>query len=286
MTILFSQDTRVVVQGITGKQGKFHTERMIDYGTNVVAGVTPGKSNMKICNVDIYDSVEDALSKKPDVSAVFVPAKFAKDAILESIDAGLKKIIVITEHIPVKDIIFCIQYAKLNDCMIIGPNTPGIIIPKYELKIGIMPHEIFKHGNVGVVSRSGTLTYEIVESIVNNGFGISACIGIGGDLVVGTSFTEILYQFEHNKDTKYIVMVGEIGGTAEEDSAEYVKAMSKSVICYIAGITAPEGKKMGHAGAIISKGKGSAKNKIDLLKKACGIIATKPTEIGKLLQEL
>ncbi|MEE0925417.1 MAG: succinate--CoA ligase subunit alpha, partial [Methanobrevibacter sp.] len=250
--ILLNENTRCLVQGITGKQGRFHTEQMLKYNTNIVAGVTPGKGGQEVCGVPVFDSIEEAKEKtNVNASIIFVPAPFAKDAAFESIE-HLDLVIIITEHIPIQDSMEIMAYAKAKGVTVIGPNTPGIISPKVG-KLGIMPTHIFKDGNVGVVSRSGTLTYEIASQLTRAGIGQSTCLGIGGDPVVGTSFIEILDMFENDPDTDAIVMIGEIGGSAEEDAAAYIKEnISKPVVAFISGISAPPGKRMGHAGAIIA----------------------------------
>lgn len=285
MSIIIDENTRVVVQGITGHQGAFHTSAMLDYGTKVVAGVTPGKGDERIEGVKVFDSMSDAMSEEPNVSIIFVPRDFAKDAALEALDNGLKTLVIISEHIPVHDTLTILQYAKLKNAIVVGPNTPGIISPLYRAKVGIMGGEIFTPGRIGIVSRSGTLTYEIVATVTGAGMGESTCIGLGGDPIVGLSFTEVLQMFERDDETSAIVLVGEIGGTAEEDACAYINKMRKPVFAYIAGITAPSGKKMGHAGAIIARGKGTAKAKIEALKDAGAHLAKSPMEIAKLLKE-
>jgi succinyl-CoA synthetase alpha subunit len=283
--MLIGPETRVLVQGITGHQGEFHTKSMLDSGTKVVAGVTPGRGGSKVHGVRVYDNVEQAASETgANASVVFVPARFALDAVLEAIDAGLKTVVVISEHIPQKDAMIMIEYGHLKGCRILGPNCPGITSSRYG-KIGIMPTQIFKNGRTGVVSRSGTLTYEIVNTLSEAGIGQSTCIGIGGDRIIGTSLIEILEQFEADPETENIVLVGEIGGTAEEEAARMIEEkMSKPVVAYIAGSTAPPGKRMGHAGAIISHGSGTASSKIESLKEAGVKVASLPTEIPALLR--
>ncbi|MDI6708153.1 MAG: succinate--CoA ligase subunit alpha [Candidatus Thermoplasmatota archaeon] len=285
MSIILPKDTRVLVQGITGLQGRFHTKKMLEYGTNIVAGVTPGKGKEVVEGIEVFNSVSEAMSKKPNAAIIFVPAQFARDAALESLENNLKIIVIITEHIPVHDTIEILEYAKLKKAVVIGPNTPGIILPHTRTKLGIMPNEIFLPGNIGVVSRSGTLTYEIVEVITKAGFGVSACIGLGGDAVVGMSFVDVLKIFEKDKKVEKIVLIGEIGGSAEEEACSYIAKMKKPVYAYIAGITAPKGKRMGHAGAIIARGKGSAESKIKSFEGVGVTIAKLPSEIGKLIAE-
>ncbi|MDD1743658.1 MAG: succinate--CoA ligase subunit alpha [Methanomassiliicoccales archaeon] len=277
-------ETKVLVQGITGHQGEYHTESMLESGTKVVAGVTPGRGGSKVRGVSVFDSVEEAISSTgANASVVFVPARFALDAVLEAVEAGLKAVVVISEHIPQKDAIIMIEYGHLKGCRILGPNCPGVTSSRYG-KIGIMPAHIFKKGKVGVVSRSGTLTYEIVSALTEAGIGQSTCIGIGGDRIVGTSLIEALDDFEADPDTESIVLVGEIGGTAEEDAAKMIKErITKPVVAYIAGRTAPPGKRMGHAGAMISRGAGTASSKIDALTKAGVKVASSPAEIPALL---
>lgn len=288
MSILVSKKSRVVVQGITGSEGTFHTNQMIEYGTNVVAGVTPGKGGTKFNkNIPVYNTVKEAVKNtKADTSVIFVPAQFAADAIIEAADAGIKVIVCITEGIPTKDMIRAYEFVKNKNTeghsvRFIGPNCPGIITPG-ECKIGIMPGFIHKKGSVGVISRSGTLTYEAVWQLTNLGIGQSTCIGIGGDPVIGTRFIDAVKLFNEDKDTKAILMIGEIGGSAEEEAAEFIRRnVKKPVIGFIAGKTAPPGRRMGHAGAIISGGKGTADEKLKVMKQ-CGIsIAESPSEIGR-----
>lgn len=295
MSILVNKSTKVVVQGITGSEGSFHTNQMIDYGTNVTAGVTPGKggSNFKSENgitVPVFNSVKDAVNETAaNASVIFVPAQFAADAIMESADAGINVIVCITEGIPTADMIAVYEYVKNKNTdshtvRFIGPNCPGIITPG-ECKIGIMPGFIHKKGRVGVISRSGTLTYEAVWQLTNLGIGQSTCIGIGGDPVIGTRFIDAVKLFNEDKDTDAIMMIGEIGGSAEEEAAYYIKEnVKKPVIGFIAGKTAPPGRRMGHAGAIISGGKGTADEKIKVMKE-CGImIVDSPADIGTTVQ--
>jgi succinyl-CoA synthetase alpha subunit len=287
LVILVNSQTKVVVQGITGKEGSFHTKQMLEYGTNVVAGVTPGKGGTKFLDsIPVYDTVKQAVSEKDaNTSIIFVPAPFAKDAMLESINAGLKLVITITEHIPPLDTWKAVSHAKRKGVTLIGPNCPGVISPGLA-KVGIMPARVFIKGNVGVVSRSGTLTYEVAYRLTQSGIGQSTVVGIGGDPIVGTTFTQILELFERDQDTKAVVMIGEIGGDAEERAAEYIGAnMSKPVVAYIAGVTAPQGKRMGHAGAIISGTEGTAQAKIDALKSVGVKVASVPNEIPKLVKE-
>lgn len=277
----------VIVQGATGKQGSFHTRLMVNYGTNVVAGVTPGKAGRRVAGVPIYNSIQEALQHHEAVaSIVFVPAMFAKKAILEAIENELKLIVVITEHIPVHDVLECLEFANQYGSNVIGPNTPGIMVPD-RYKLGIMPSTIFQSGNIGVVSRSGTLTYEIVYHLTQNNLGQSICVGIGGDRVVGKSFVDVLEMFQHNSKTKAIVLIGEIGGSAEERAATYInQKVTKPVVAFIAGITAPIGKKMGHAGAIIEEERGSALNKIKAFQKYNIPVAKTPKEVAEKVRAL
>ncbi|HLT24173.1 MAG TPA: succinate--CoA ligase subunit alpha [Ignavibacteria bacterium] len=287
MSILVNKKTKVVVQGITGSEGSFHAEQMMDYGTNVVAGVTPGKGGEKFLgNVPIFNTVKEAVEKTgADVSIIFVPAAFAADALLEATDAGIRLIVCITEGIPTEDMIKAyshIQNANKNgrEVRFIGPNCPGIITPG-ECKIGIMPGFIHKKGRVGVISRSGTLTYEAVDQLTKAGLGQSTCIGIGGDPVIGTRFIDAVKLFNDDPDTDAIMMIGEIGGSAEEEAAMWIKKnVKKPVVGFIAGRTAPPGRRMGHAGAIISGGKGTAEEKIRVMK-SCGItVVDSPADLG------
>ena len=283
MSILLDKKTRVVVQGITGGEGSFHTNQMIVYGTNVVAGVTPGKGGQKFedTNVPIFNTVAEAVKKtKADASAIFVPPPFAADAILESANAGIKFIVCITEGIPTKDMIAVYNSIIEKNVRLIGPNCPGVISPG-KAKIGIMPGFIHKQGKVGVVSRSGTLTYEAVKQLSDLGIGQSTCVGIGGDPIIGSRFIDIIKLFNEDRDTEGIVMIGEIGGSAEEEAAEFIKKnVKKPVVGFIAGRTAPPGRRMGHAGAIISGGKGTATEKMAAMKKAGIHVIESPAEIG------
>ena len=288
MSILVNKDTRLIVQGFTGSQGTLHSEQSIEYGTNIVGGVTPGKGGKIHLNKPVYNSVEEAVKEvSPNASIIFVPAKFCKASILEAAEAGIKLIICITEGVPVLDMIEVTSILKsFPGTRLVGPNCPGVISPG-KSKLGIMPASIHKEGSVGIVSRSGTLTYEAVKQTSDVGLGQSTCIGIGGDPVNGTSFIDCLKMFENDNQTESIVMVGEIGGTAEEEAAEYIKSnISKPVISYIAGVTAPKGKRMGHAGAIISGGKGTAQDKFKALESAGVRVVTDLNLIGSKLKEL
>ena len=287
MSVLVNKESKVVTQGITGNQGTFHTEQCIAYGTRVVAGVTPNRGGEECLGVPVYDTVRDAVSETgADVSMIYVPAPFAADAILEAADAGVDLIVCITEGIPVLDMVRVKAALKNFDCRLIGPNCPGIITPG-ECKIGIMPGFIHQEGRVGIVSRSGTLTYEAVYQTSQNGLGQTTCIGIGGDPVRGMDFIDCLELFEADPETDGIVMVGEIGGTDEEAAAEFIQSdVSKPVVAYIAGVTAPPGKRMGHAGAIIAGGKGTAQAKYDALDAAGVATVRSPAELGSKMLEL
>lgn len=281
MSILIDKKTRLVVQGITGSEGSFHTKQMVEYGTKVVAGVTPGKGGTKFEGIPIYNTVEETVKEqKANTSVIFVPPPFAADAILEAANAGIKVIICITEGIPTSDMVKVYNFIKHKDVVLIGPNCPGVISPG-KAKVGIMPGFIHKKGTIGVVSRSGTLTYEAVKQIVDVGLGLSTAIGIGGDPVIGSKFTDIIAKFNDDKNTDGIVMIGEIGGTAEEEAAVYIKKnVKKPVVGFIAGRTAPPGRRMGHAGAIIAGGKGTAAEKMAAMKKAGISVVESPAEIG------
>jgi succinyl-CoA synthetase alpha subunit len=288
MVVLVDKDTRVIVQGITGSQGTFHSEAMLAYGTKVVAGVTPGKAGESVHGVPVYDSVERAKkAEDANASIIFVPAPFAGDAALEAIAADLNPVVVITEHVPVKDEIRVIHAAKRKEITVIGPNTPGIITPGAKQKVGIMPGHVFSDGEVGLMSRSGTLTYEIAAGMTSAGIGISTAIGLGGDPCVGLTPIEAVKLFQDDKDTKALVLVGEIGGDAEERAAAYIKDnYDLPVVGFIAGRTAPPGKRMGHAGAIISGSTGTAAAKIKAMEAAGFGVAERPSDVARLLKEL
>ena len=285
MAVIVDKDTKVVVQGITGYQGSYHSQAMRDFGTAVLAGVRPGKEGERVHDIPVYDSVAKAVAETgANTQCVFVPAPFTKDAVFEAIDAGIKTIVVVTEHVPVHDAIHFVAVARSKGITLIGPNCPGVASPGIG-KVGILPSKIFKKGSVGVVSRSGTLTYEIVSAMTENGIGQSTCVGIGGDRVPGTNFVDVLELFQRDRQTKKIVLVGEIGGTAEEEAAEYIKAhVTKPVVAYVAGRTAPPGKRMGHAGAIIARGRGTAESKMKALEAAGVKVALLPTDVPKLLK--
>ena len=287
MSILVNKDTRLLVQGFTGSQGTLHSEQSIEYGTNIVGGVTPGKGGQIHLNKPVFNSVQDAVKEvEPNASIIFVPAKFCKDSILESAEAGIKLIICITEGVPTIDMLHVKKRVDALGVRLIGPNCPGVITPG-EAKLGIMPGNIHTPGSIGIISRSGTLTYEAVKQTTDLGFGQSSCVGIGGDPIPGSSFIDMLKLFENDNQTEAIVMVGEIGGNAEESAAEYIQNnISKPVISYIAGQTAPAGKRMGHAGAIIAGGIGTAEEKIKKLKE-CGVhIADNLVSIGSKVSEV
>ena len=283
--ILLDKNTKCLVQGITGKQGSFHTEQMLKYNTCIEAGVTPGKGGQDFMGVPIFNSIEEAVEETDiNSSIIFVPAKFAKDAAFESI-RHLDLVVIISEHIPVHDSLDIMAYAKQMGTTVIGPNTPGVISPGVG-KLGIMPTHIFDEGNVGLISRSGTLTYEIASELTRAGIGQSTCVGIGGDPVVGTNYIDILKRFEADDDTEAVVLIGEIGGNAEEKAAEYIKnEMTKPVVSYIAGRTAPPGKRMGHAGAIIQGNTGTVASKTEALNGAGVEVAKMPSEIVDLLKK-
>lgn len=289
MAILVGSGTRVLVQGITGRQGSFHTEAMLRYGTRILAGVTPGKGGAQVHGVPVYDSVEEAVQAHPEINAsiIFVPAAGAVDACYEAIEAGIRLIVLITEGIPTHDTMRLVRYASLRGVRIIGPNTPGVITPG-ECKLGIMPGDVFSRGSVGIVSRSGTLTYEIAQNLTEKGLGQSTCVGIGGDAVVGTGFIEILEMMRADPETRLVVLIGEIGGDAEERVAEYIRRENydKPVVAYIAGRTAPPGKRMGHAGAIISLGMGDAQTKINRLSEAGVLVAETPAGVAEAAARL
>jgi succinyl-CoA synthetase alpha subunit len=284
MAILVDNETRLLVQGITGREGAFHTERMLESGTRVVAGVTPGKGGQDYQGVPVFNTVEEGVEQTgANASVIFVPPPFAADAIFESLDAGLSTVCCITEGIPVHDMMRVTDYLQIRDATLIGPNCPGVLSPE-KANVSIMPRDIFTPGRVGVVSRSGTLTYQIVNELTQRGIGQSTAVGIGGDPIIGTSFIEILEMFEADPETECVVMIGEIGGNAEQLAAEYAnREMQTPVVAYIAGFTAPEGKTMGHAGAIVSGGESTAEAKSEALRRAGIRAATNPSEVGELV---
>jgi len=285
MSILIDEKTRVVVQGITGGEGTFHTQRMLEYGTKVVAGMTPGKGGTKHLNVPVFNTVAEAVKAEgANAAAIFVPPFFAADAIMEAADAGVSVVVCITEGIPTFDMIKVKTFLREKPAALIGPNTPGIISPG-KCKIGIMPGHIHKLGTIGIISRSGTLTYEAVQQVTRQGYGQSTAVGIGGDPIVGLKYIELLKLFRDDPGTEAVILIGEIGGTAEDEAAEYIKKeFPKPVVGFIAGQTAPPGRRMGHAGAIIAGGKGTAKEKMDALRAAGVHVAQSPAEIGATLK--
>jgi len=285
MSILLNKDTRLIVQGITGSAGLFHATQCRDYGTNVVGGVTPGKGGTEVEGFPVFNTVSDAVKEvSANTSLIFVPAPFAMDAIIEAVDAGIELVICVTEGIPTMDMVKVTKYMEGKTARIIGPNCPGVITPG-QAKAGIMPGYIHKPGRVGIISKSGTLTYEAVWQLTNLGIGQSTCIGIGGDPIIGSTFIDILTLFEKDKDTDAVVMIGEIGGNAEEEAAAFIKKnFSKPVAAFIAGATAPKGKRMGHAGAIISGSSGLAEDKIKALKNAGVKVSPSPAEMGETLK--
>jgi succinyl-CoA synthetase alpha subunit len=288
MGILVGSDTRVVVQGITGAQGSFHTKLMKEYGTCIVAGTSPAKGGSTVHGVPVYDTVQEAKTiHEVNASIVFVPAPFAADAALEALEAGVKTVVAITEHVPVKDAIALMSYARQTDAKIVGPNTPGVISPG-KCKVGILPSQEFSAGNVGVASRSGTLTYEIAAALTKAGIGQSTCVGVGGDPVTGLNFIDVLELFRHDEETDAVVLVGEIGGNIEEAAAEYIKKEKypKPIVAYVAGRTAPAGKRMGHAGAIVMGRSGTAESKIAAFETAGVLVAKTPSEAAGLLGKL
>ncbi|HHY38421.1 MAG TPA: succinate--CoA ligase subunit alpha [Clostridia bacterium] len=286
MAIIVDEKTKVVVQGITGNQGSFHARQMLAYGSRVVAGVSPGKGGQELDGIPVYDTVEEAVERRgANASVIFVPARFAKDAALEAISAGVSVVVIITERIPLHDAIYIMAYAREKGVTVIGPNTFGIISPG-KCKIGIMPHQIYAPGPVGIAARSGTLSYEVAAALTGAGFGQSTVVGLGGDRVVGQRFVDVLKKFEQDPETKGVVLVGEIGGSAEEEAAEYVKGMTKPVVAYLAGKAAPPGKRMGHAGAIIERGRGTFESKVKALEGAGVRVASVPWEVASLVKEV
>ncbi|GBC68448.1 Succinate--CoA ligase [ADP-forming] subunit alpha [archaeon HR01] len=289
MAILVGSGTAVVVQGATGRQGAFHTRSMLQYGTKVLAGVTPMKGGQRLDGIPIYNTVEEAVRSHPEIntSLIMVPAPNVADAVYEAVDAGLRLLVIITEHVPIHDTISFLRYARLHGVEVVGPNCPGVITPG-EAKVGIMPGHIFRRGVVGMVSRSGTLTYEIAYGISKLGLGQTTAVGIGGDPITGLDFIEVLTMFEKDNDTKAVVLIGEIGGDMEERAAEYirVRGFKKPVVAYVAGVTAPPEKRMGHAGAIISMGMGDYESKVKALRSAGVHVASTPSEVSTLLSKL
>ncbi|MEJ7837489.1 MAG: succinate--CoA ligase subunit alpha [Thermomicrobiales bacterium] len=286
MSVLVGKETRLLVQGITGREGTFHATQMVEYGTKVVSGVTPGKQGQNVAGIPVFDTVSAAVREtSANTSIIYVPARFAPDAIYEAVDAGISLVICITEGVPVVDMVPVFAYVKASGARLIGPNCPGLITPG-EAKVGIMPGFIHTPGKVGLVSRSGTLTYEVVDALTKAGLGQSTAIGIGGDPIIGTSFVDALELFQNDSDTEAIVMIGEIGGSDEEDAANFIKdRVTKPMAAFIAGRTAPPGKRMGHAGAIISGGTGTAAEKVAALESAGVRVAESPSQVPALLKE-
>jgi succinyl-CoA synthetase alpha subunit len=287
MSILVDEKTRVIVQGITGNEGLFHTRQMVEYGTQVVAGVTPGKGGQRVNGIPVFNTISEAANKVgADASAIFVPPAFAADAILEAADAGISIIICLTEGIPTLDMVMVNKVLKEKGSKLIGPNTPGIISPG-KCKIGVMAGYIHRPGSVGIMSRSGTLTYEVVAQLTKKGIGQSTCVGIGGDQIIGLNFVALLGMFEKDPGTEYLIMIGEIGGTAEEEAAQFIRTeVQKPVLAFIAGLTAPPGRRMGHAGAIIAGGKGTAKEKMEELEEAGVRVVKNPALVGEEMVDI
>jgi len=287
MSILIDEKTKVVVQGITGHEGLFHTRQMMEYGTKIVAGVTPGKGGQRIDGIPVFNTVAAAVAETgADASGIFVPPTFAADAILESADAGIPLVVCLTEGIPTMDMVTVRHYLEEKGTNLVGPNTPGIISPG-KCKIGVMAGYIHKQGTTGIISRSGTLTYEVVDQLTKKGIGQSTCVGIGGDQIIGLNFVDLLEIFEKDPETEAVIMIGEIGGTAEEEAAQFMRRhVHKPVLAFIAGLTAPSGRRMGHAGAIISGGKGTAKEKMTVLEEAGVKVVRNPALIGEEMQTL
>jgi len=285
MAILIDDKTKLLVQGATGHQGSFHTRLMSDYGTRIAAGVTPGRKGEEVNGVPIYNTVEEATQcHGPNAAILFIPAPFVKDAAFEAISAGLKLLVIITEHVPLHDAMEIMAYAEEKDVRVVGPNTFGIITPG-KCKVGFMPGQIFEPGPVGLVSRSGTLSYEIAYNLCQEGHGITTSVGIGGDRVVGMNFVDVLKEFEHDDETEAVALVGEIGGTAEEEAAEFIKTMDTPVVAYLAGKSAPVGKRMGHAGAIVERGRGNYASKKEALEEGGAAVAALPWEVPVLVGE-
>ena len=288
MSIIVNNGSKVVVQGITGNEGRFHTTQMLRYGTRIVAGVTPGKEGQQVQGVPVYNTVSEAVSNHgTDISIIFVPPRFAQSAVFEAIDAGIKTLVIITELIPQKDAIeFMAKANKKGNIIIVGPNTPGVINPSNRVHVGVMPAHVFRPGVIGMASRSGTLTYEIAWHLSNAGLGQSTCVGLGGDAIVGLDFIKVLEMFKDDKETKGVVLIGEIGGNAEESAARYINETNypKPVVAYIAGRLAPPEKRMGHAGAIVMGNVGTAKSKIDAFTSAQVPVAEKPSDVARLLR--
>ncbi|MGA2518187.1 MAG: succinate--CoA ligase subunit alpha [Thermodesulfobacteriota bacterium] len=287
MSILVDEKTRVVVQGITGNEGMFHTRQMVEYGTKIVAGVTPGKGGQKIDGIPVFNTVSEAVKNtNAEASAIFVPPAFAADAILEAAEGEISLIVCLTEGIPTLDMVMVRAYLKGKGTNLIGPNTPGIISPG-KCKIGVMAGYIHQPGTIGIISRSGTLTYEVIDQLTKRGLGQSTAVGIGGDQIIGLNFVDLLEMFERDPETEAVVMIGEIGGTAEEEAAQFIKkSFRKPVLAFIAGLTAPPGRRMGHAGAIIAGGKGTAKEKMEALEKAGAKVVGNPALVGEEIAKM
>jgi len=287
MTILINKDSKILVQGITGREGQFHTKIMLEYGSKIVAGVTPGKGGQEVHGVPVYDFISEAVEEtEATTSILFIPARFVAEAVYEAIESNLNPIVVITEGIPIRDSIGFVNYARDNGILIIGPNCPGVISPK-ECKMGVMPSQVFRKGPVGIIARSGTLFYEIAATLTDAGIGQSTCVGIGGDPIIGSDFIEIVQRFQEDPETKAVVIIGEIGGDAEERLADYMQENEvKPIVAFIAGKTAPPGKRMGHAGAIISMGAGSAEGKINRLSEVGIQVADVPSDVAKILADI
>lgn len=284
MAVIINDKTKILVQGMTGNQGQFHTGQMLAYGSKIVGGISPGKGGQSVQGVPVYDSVDQAMQAEPaDASVIFIPARFVKESALEAMEAGIKTLVIITEHVPLHDALDIMAYAEKKGVQIVGPNTYGLISPG-QCKIGIMPNRIFLPGSIGVVARSGTLSYEIVFQLTQAGIGQSSVVGLGGDRVVGLSFIDVLQKFEADPETKGVVLVGEIGGNAEEEAAQYIKSMKKPVVAFLAGKSAPPGKRMGHAGAIIERGKGTFASKVEALTAAGVKVASLPWEVSDLIK--
>ncbi len=286
MAILIDENTECIVQGITGKQGSFHTKLMLEYGTKIVGGCTPGKGGQDVHGVPVYDTVKECVENHPNVvcTSIWVPAAFTKDAVLEAIDAGLKTVVIITERIPIHDMLVIRKKAKEEKVIVLGGNTPGVISPD-KAKMGMLPKSAFTKGRIGTVSRSGSITYYLANTLALSGMGASTCVGIGGDPLIGTGYEPILELFENDPETEAVLLAGEIGGVYEEMAADYIKNMKKPVVGYITGLYAPKGKRMGHAGAIIEGEMGTAKSKISALQEAGARVATKLSDIPTLLKE-
>lgn len=285
MAIIVDEKTRVCVQGATGRQGRFHLKQMLDYGTRVVAGTGPGRGGQEVEGVPVFETVEEAVDKRgANASIIFVPAPFAKDAAFEAIDAKVEVVAIISEGIPVHDAMDVMAFAGARGVTVVGPNTFGVISPG-KCKVGIMPNRVYRPGPVGIVARSGTLSYEIAFNLSEAGLGQSTVVGLGGDRVVGLSFVDCFRQLERDQETRAVVLVGEIGGSAEEEAAEFIKGMSKPVVAYLAGKSAPPGKRMGHAGAIIERGRGTFESKVEALKQGGALVAELPSEVPALVQQ-